>query len=65
MTRADRVAQAALGTVGSRFRLHGRDSATGLDCVGVALAAMRAGGFDRAGPEGDALRGGDALRVMA
>ena len=47
------IEAAALALVGSRFRLHGRDPATGLDCVGVvALAA----GVDA--PTGYALRGG-------
>lgn len=65
MTRAERVVDAATGAVGARFRLHGRDPARGLDCVGLALVAMRAGGFDRAVPEGYAMRGGDTLKVMA
>ncbi len=34
------LAQAALSLVGCRFRLHGRDPASGLDCVGVLHAAL-------------------------
>lgn len=34
------LASAAIELVGVPFRLHGRDPATGLDCVGVAVAAM-------------------------
>ena len=39
MTGAD-LAQAAQALVGSPFRLHGRDPATGLDCIGVLAAAL-------------------------
>lgn len=59
MTRGERVAAAAIALVGARFRPHGRDPATGLDCVGLALLALRAGGFEAAVPTGYALRGGD------
>ncbi|HEV2568702.1 peptidoglycan endopeptidase [Sphingomonas sp.] len=54
------VEAAALALVGSRFRLHGRDPASGLDCIGVvALAAeVRA-------PSGYALRGGKLEQVGA
>lgn len=41
----------ALALVGCPFRLHGRDPATGLDCVGVAAIATGA-----AAPTGYALR---------
>lgn len=40
----ERVAGAAQALVGSRFRAQGRDPALGLDCVGVAVAALRASG---------------------
>ena len=54
------IERAALGLVGAKFRLHGRDPATGLDCVGVvALAA----GVEA--PSGYALRGGDVAAVRA
>jgi cell wall-associated NlpC family hydrolase len=39
MTARD-VALAAQELVGTRFRLHGRDPATGLDCVGLVAAAI-------------------------
>lgn len=64
MTPAERVVHAARSALGARFRVHGRDVASGLDCVGLALLAMRAGGFDRAVPDGYALRGGDAVAIM-
>lgn len=50
------VAQAAEQLVGTRFRLHGRDPATGLDCVGVVAAALSACGGRVEAPAGYALR---------
>lgn len=35
-----RAARAAERLVGTRFRLHGRDPASGLDCVGLVAAAL-------------------------
>jgi len=49
----------ARATVGARFRLHGRDPATGLDCIGLAAIGM--GVTDV--PSGYALRSGDAAPV--
>jgi hypothetical protein len=60
MTHGERVAAAAQGVVGSRFRLHGREPASGLDCVGVVAVALRAGGHEGPVPEGYALRCGSA-----
>ncbi len=69
------VVAAARLAIGVRFRLHGRDPAYGLDCVGLAALAIRAGaistganreGAIRAGggqpmiPTGYALRSGDS-----
>lgn len=49
---------AARELVGTRFRLHGRDVATGVDCVGlVALAYARAGIIIFPVPDDYALRG--------
>jgi hypothetical protein len=39
-----RVAAAARALVGVRFRAQGRDAALGLDCVGVAVVALRRAG---------------------
>jgi cell wall-associated NlpC family hydrolase len=50
------LAAAAEALVGARFRLHGRDPATGLDCVGVLAAALAAIGRGAALPTGYALR---------
>lgn len=56
------IAAAARALVGARFRLHGRNPATGLDCAGVvALACGRSGD----GPKGYALRGGSAAGFSA
>ena len=45
MSFGERVWQAALGLVGTRFRFHGHDPASGLDCVGMVAAAYRAAGY--------------------
>ncbi|WP_338467038.1 peptidoglycan endopeptidase [Novosphingobium sp. ZN18A2] len=50
------LAEAALGLVGTPFRLHGRDPSIGLDCVGLVGEAMRRAGFDPSLPEGYRLR---------
>ena len=47
---AQRFAQLAEQMIGCRFRLHGRNPATGLDCIGLVVAAL-----DRAGLEAPAL----------
>ena len=65
MSVGERAAGAALAAVGARFRLHGREAATGLDCVGVAALAMAAGGRTGAVPTGYRLRGGDVDAVRA
>jgi cell wall-associated NlpC family hydrolase len=65
MSAGERAIAAARGAIGTRFRLHGRDPASGLDCVGLAALALRAEGFGGAVPSGYALRSGDAVRVVA
>ena len=42
---AQRIADAVETLIGSPFRLHGRDPQTGLDCVGLVLSALAAGGI--------------------
>ena len=66
MTRGDAVAAAARAAVGVTYRLHGRDVAQGVDCVGLVALAL-AGGGARMGvvPTGYALRGGDPEAVAA
>lgn len=50
------LARAALGLAGVPFRLHGRDPARGLDCIGVLEAAASACGHGVRLPNGYALR---------
>lgn len=52
----DALAVAAEQLVGTRFRLHGRDPGTGLDCVGVLAASLAAIGHAAPLPRGYALR---------
>lgn len=50
------LATAAEGLVGCRFRLHGREPATGLDCIGVLSVALKAIGRAVEFPSGYQLR---------
>ncbi|WP_086606683.1 NlpC/P60 family protein [Erythrobacter donghaensis] len=50
------LAAAGLALVGSPFRLHGRDPATGLDCVGLVHAGLLAVGVQPVTPRGYGLR---------
>lgn len=50
------LAAAAEALAGTRFRLHGRDPATGLDCIGLLAASMRAIGREPSLPTGYRLR---------
>lgn len=50
------LAKAASALVGCRFRLHGRDPATGLDCVGLVSAALVRSGRQAVPPTGYGLR---------
>lgn len=58
--RGHDIARAAEALVGTRFRLHGRDPATGLDCVGLVAAALGS----RA-PAGYGLRNSDIADALA
>lgn len=53
-----RLGEAALGLVGTPFRMHGRDTRTGLDCVGVAVVALALIGRPVNPPDDYRLRGG-------
>jgi hypothetical protein len=55
MTGAE-LAEAAEALVGAPFRLQGRDPASGLDCVGVVTASLRACGRTVIEPNGYGLR---------
>ena len=50
------LARTALALEGRPFRLHGRDPATGLDCIGLFAAAMARAGRPVDLPNGYALR---------
>lgn len=52
------IAARALALVGIRFRLHGRDPATGLDCIGLVAASTGV-----PARTGYALRGGDPREI--
>ncbi len=54
--RCGGLAEAAEALVGCPFRLHGRDPETGLDCVGVVVAAMASIGRNAPFPTGYALK---------
>lgn len=58
--RGERIAAAARGYVGVRFRLHGRSAERGVDCVGLALLALAGAGRMKAEPGRYGLRGGNA-----
>ena len=63
----DRIAAEALALLGTKFRLHGRDEQTGLDCIGlVKLALERArGGYAAAAPLGYALRNSEIAQHLS
>lgn len=60
-----RLAAAALTLVGAPFRLHGRDPASGLDCVGVLAEALARCGWAMALPNGYALRATTLTPLLA
>ena len=59
------IAARARALVGSPFRLHGRDPATGLDCVGLVLACLQAAGRPLAVPATYGLRNSDIATLLA
>ncbi|MEM6475415.1 MAG: peptidoglycan endopeptidase [Pseudomonadota bacterium] len=58
MTNPEALAKAATSFIGVRFRLHGRDPAFGLDCVGLLHASLRAIDCNTVTPRGYRLRNG-------
>ena len=56
MSEHEEFAAAAAALCGVAFRLHGRDSATGLDCVGLVVVALDRCGRKADAPEGYTLR---------
>ena len=63
----EHLARAAVGLAGTRFRLHGRDPATRLDCIGLLAAALATIGRPAPLPTGYALhmRAPPALEPVA
>lgn len=62
---SEAVVAAARAAIGTPFRLHGRDPAYGLDCVGLVALAAKAGGCAAVVPTGYALRSGDSAALAA
>ncbi len=58
----DAIVARARSLLGTRFRLHGRDPSTGLDCVGLAVCVAQDA---RAVPSGYPLRGGSIAGYIA
>lgn len=52
----ERLAAAAEGLIGTPFRLHGRDPATGLDCIGVLARSLHSIGMPARLPDAYSLR---------
>lgn len=66
MSEAGRaVAAATEASIGSRFRLHGRDPATGLDCVGLVENCLAAAGLKLSLPSTYGLRNVDISALLA
>ena len=59
------LARAAEWLVGTPFRLHGRDPATGLDCVGLLDAALAAIGRPAPAPKAYGVRNRDIAAALA
>jgi cell wall-associated NlpC family hydrolase len=59
------LARAAECLVGTPFRLHGRDPATGLDCVGLLDAALAAMGRPAPSPKAYGVRNRDIVAALA
>lgn len=50
------LAKAAISLIGVRYRLHGRSTDDGLDCVGLVAAAMIRAGYRVVAPQGYTMR---------
>lgn len=65
MTPGDRIVENARAMLGAPFRLHGRDARSGLDCVGLAAMAIRAGGVRVDAPSGYGFASGNPDTIAA
>lgn len=63
MDMGGRIAAEALALVGAPFRLRGRDPRTGIDCVGLVLAALEQAGVPVSEPPAYQLRGTGRARA--
>lgn len=63
--RAGEIVAGARGCIGTRFRPQGRTVGVGLDCIGVAIVAARAGGVRVADQADYDLRGDGAAALDA
>ncbi|MFT6008686.1 MAG: hypothetical protein ACI9TB_001922, partial [Parasphingorhabdus sp.] len=57
------MADKAMALCGAPFCLHGRDEATGLDCIGLAQQCLIAGRFECDVPNGYSIRGGSERSI--
>lgn len=65
MTLPESFAAAAEAFVGTKFRLHGRVPATGVDCVGLVACALERAGRPVSAPSGYSLRNRDIATYLA
>lgn len=65
MSAGAAMAEAAANFIGVRFRLHGRDAASGLDCVGLVSAALTMIGREPLSLGGYSLRNSSIDHWMA
>ena len=67
MTQPERrpslIAQKAIALCGRAFRLHGRDEAHGLDCIGLVHACLDHAGLRCDPPNGYSIRAGSPERI--
>ncbi|MBO6767072.1 MAG: C40 family peptidase [Erythrobacter sp.] len=63
-TRGGEIASAAETLIGTRFRLHGRNPETGLDCIGLVGQALESCGRLVHYPQGYKLRNIDIARWL-
>lgn len=61
----ERIAHHAVALIGAPFRLHGREPATGLDCVGLVSAVLVAAGASPVAPQGYRLHNASVLPWLA
>lgn len=65
MLLGEHIAAAALGMLGVPFRLRGRSTETGVDCVGLVLLSLAGAGWPVREPPGYQLRGTARARAEA